>query len=355
MNKEFTVIARLAALMAALAFVGLLAITIVAFATQRQFLRVAPYTEALLEVNAYERSPGILAELFVATLNETRGGLARQLPLPEVSQSDVELFLSILLPRDWLQSQTEVIVRRAIAGLNGEQSTQPAVLSLVDLKEQLNSQVGRQALLAVIDTRPACGATDLSNFTCGFNLAGEISCRPPSLNLELCGTAIDLAVGGMATQIPDQIDLDAVLQLSDPLSAPLREHARRYVAAVSLLARFGWFVALPFLLVATLLAVRSFAGLLRWWGAPLLAVALCLLPVIALTLLWPTWYIWAPLEELALVAPSLAQLLADVAGVLSQGLVLQLVVPMILLGGAGVGMLALSFLAPLAQRWVAQG
>lgn len=353
MKRDIPLIARVVALFSALTFVVLLSASISSFVIARQFFRAEPYRRALVEVNAYERAPGILADLFVNTVSGAR--MASQLPLPELNQADVELFLSILLPRQWLQSQTEVVVQRATDELNGESPAQPALLSLTELKEQLSGTAGRDALLAIINTRPACGPIALEAFTCGFALDGMITCRPPSLNQEICGSAIDLATAGIASQIPDQIDLDAVLQFSDPLTAPIRDHARRYVTVVSLLGRFGWLAALPFLLLTTVLAVRSFSSWLRWWGAPLVGVALCLLPLVALTMFWPTWYVAAPLEELATTAPALSLLLSDVAAVLSRGLVLQLVVVSALFGIAGAGMVALSFIAPAVQRWVAQG
>lgn len=356
MNKELTLIARLLAALCALIFTVVMALSITAFATQRQFLRPDPYIRALSEVNAYERAPGIFGELFALALDDARGsGLMAQLPFPEIGQADVELFLSILLPRDWLQSQTEIVVRRAIADLNDRQPQTPSLISLVEIKERLNGPQGTQAMLAVIETRPVCSDTDLSALTCGFNLAGEITCRPPGLNFEVCGAAVGLAAGGIASLMPDQIDLDTVLQLSEPVSAPLRDYARRYASAISLLARFGWLVALPFLLGATLFGVRSFPGWMRWWGAPLLGIAICLFPVAAVTLIWPTWYMAAPLAELGQVAPALTQLLTDVTGVLSEGLMLTLAIAMLLFGAAGLGMLALSFIAPAVYRWMSQG
>lgn len=355
MKKEFTLIARLAALMSALTFMGLLVLSITAFAAQRQFLRPAPTLRALTEVGAYERSPGVLAELFASLLNDNRSGLARELPLPDVNQSDIEIFLTALLPRNWVQSQTDVVVRYLLADLNGEPAPQPAVLSLAALKERLNSPAGSQALLAVIETRPACSATDLSALTCGFNLSGEIACRPPGLNLELCGAAFGVAAGGIAALIPDEVSLDAALELGAALTGPLRANARRYASAISLLARFGWLATLPFLLGVTLFGVRSPVGLLRWWGAPLLGAAACLLPAIALTLLAPTWFLDAALRELAQGAPLLAQLIGDVTGHLSRGFVLQLGLAALILSAVGAGMLALSFLAPPVQRWINQG
>ena len=355
MNREFTLIARFLALLSALMFVGVLAFTIIAFAAQRQFLRAQPYSEALLEVNAYERSPRVLAEMVVTTLANSPAGLLRQLPLPNVTQQDLEIFLTVFLPRDWLQSQTEVVINRGIAGLNGDAAPEATYLSLAPLKEQLNSPVGAQALLAVINQRPACEAGDFSAITCGFNLQGDIACRPPSLNLELCGTAIGAAAAGMASLIPDQIELEALLELSQPVTAPLRNYAARYAGAISFLAFYGWLAALLLLFGVTVFGVRSPIGWLRWWGAPLLGVALCLLPVTALTLLSPTWYVSALLAELAQSLPALAQLAADVVEVLSQGLALQLAIAVIILGAVGAGMLALSFLAPPLYRWLTQG
>ncbi|HZD10455.1 MAG TPA: hypothetical protein VE553_03865 [Candidatus Binatia bacterium] len=101
--------------------------------------------------------------------------------------------------------------------------------------------------------------------------------------------------------------------------------------------------------------MRSLAGWLRWWGAPLVGIAASLLPVIAITLLSPTWYIAAPLEEVSRIAPSLAQLIGEVGTVLSQGLVLQLLIAMVILGAIGAGMVALSFLVAPLRRWIAQG
>lgn len=355
MNKETSLLLRLMAVASLMVFVALLTLSILALVTQRQFLRAAPYIGALQEVNAYERAPGVLAEIITNSFNGEPGPLAQLLPLPDLNQADVELFLSLLLPRDWLQSQSELIVTRAVAELNGNAPPQPAVLSLTEPKARLGGPAGREALVSLIEQRPACGPADLAAFTCGFNLAGEIACRPPTLNLDLCSAALDLAIGGLVTQIPDQIDLDLVLQLSSPFTAPLRDYARRYASVVTFVARFGWFLALPFLFLATLLAVRSLSGWLRWWGAPLLGVSFALLPAIALTALFPAWYVAAPLQELATMAPAFSLLLADVAGVLSRGLVLQLLIAAFLLGVIGGGMVVLSFVAPWLQRWVAQG
>lgn len=354
MNKELTLIARFLALLAALVLAGLLALTITAFAAQRQFLRAEPYKAALLEVNAYERSPGILAEFVATALDNSPTGLLGPLPLPNLTQQDLQIFLTVFLPRDWLQSQTEVVVDRAIAGLTGQPAPVPTLLSLAPLKEQLNSPAGTQALLAVINQRPACEAGDLSAFTCGFNLQGDIACRPPSLNQQLCGAAINAATAGIASLIPDQVELESLLALSEPLTAPLRDYAGRYASAISLIAIYGWLAALLMLFAITILGVRSFTGWLRWWGGPLLGAALCLLPVTALTVLSPAWYVSALIGELRLSLPALAEVAADVVEVLSQGLVLQLVIAMVILSAAGAGMVALSFVGPPVYRWFAQ-
>ena len=355
MRNEITLIARLAALISALTFMALLALSIVAFAAERQFLRPAPYMRALSEINAYERAPRILAELFITVLNDGRSGVARELPLPEASQSDVELFLAAFLPAEWVESQSGVVVRYLIADLNREPPPEPAVLSLVALKERLTSAAGAQALLAVIETRPACGVTDLSALTCGFNLSGEIACRPPALNMELCGAALGLASGGIAALLPDEVSLEAALNVGAALTGTLREDARRSATLISLVARFGWLASLPFLVGLTLFGVRSLAGWLRWWGAPLLGAGVILAPLIALTFLSPVWFVSAGLGELAHSAPQLAQLIGDVTGHLSRVYVLQLSAAALLLGITGTGMLALSLLAPSVQRWIRQG
>lgn len=355
MKRETSLLARSLALMAMLTFAVLIILTVVAFVTQRQFLRATPYINALQQVNAYERGPGIIAELLVSSLDGPRNSLAQVLPLPELNQADTERFLASLLTRDWMQDQTEVIVHRAIAELNNDPPPSPAVLSLAAVKANLSGAAGREALLAVIETRPACGPADLRALTCGFDLAGEISCRPPTLNVDICGAAIDLALNAIVPQIPDEVSLDAVLPVLEPLYAPLRQHVQRYASAISLVALFGWLAAAPFFLLGSLLAIRSFQNLLRWWGAPLLAISLGLLPIIALTGLWPTWYIAAPLQELSSNAPSLATLIGDVATLLSRGAVVQLLVVAVLAGIVGLAMVGASFLMPAAQRWMAQG
>ncbi len=355
MNRQHSLLLRLMALLAMAAFVALFSLSVVAFVAQRQFLRAAPVLAALQEVGAYERAPGILADLLISSTGAPRSGLAQLIPIPELNKADTERFLATLLPQTWLQAQSEMVVQRAMAGLNGQPPPTPAVISLVEVKAQLQGAAGREAVLAAIEARPACGPMDLSAFTCGFNLAGDIACRPPALNLDICGTAIDLALVGLTAQVPDQVDLDVVLRFSEPLSGPLRDHARRYATAIRLLGTFGWLAALPFFLLGSLLAVRSLSGLLRWWGAPLAGVGLTLLPVIALTALWPTWYVAAPMQHLSAGAPSLAGLLADVAAVLGRGLALQLGLIAFVFLLLGVGMLALSYIAPWLQRWLNQG
>lgn len=341
-----TLVARLLALFFALLFVGTTTLFATSFTVRRHLLQPAPYKQALGQVNAYERAPGILAQSTTTFLQGEAVSPENGVPWAGLTQEDYEILFGHLLPGDWLQSQTEAIVDQTFLALESGRPAAPITLSLLAFKENLTGQAGTQALMDVIATRPPCPEGELSALTCGFDLQEGLSCRPPALTLQLCSAVLDTALAGAAGAIPDRVEINTLLQAMVPSADSLLETAAFYRRLILLVAGYGWIASGLFLLLTTAFAVRSLRGWFRWWGVPLLGVSFCLLPLAALTWLAPTWYVSAPLGDLRAAAPALGQLLADVFALLGRRLALELGVATLILGAAGLGLLLLSFLVP---------
>ncbi|HSM59120.1 MAG TPA: hypothetical protein VK879_23390 [Candidatus Sulfomarinibacteraceae bacterium] len=348
MGKAVTVVARLLAAFFAFLFVLSATAFIFAFVARVHLLRPAPYKQALAEVNAYDQAPAALAELLAMA-----GGPQRSAFL-QLQQEDYEILLQRVLPREWLQSQTEAIIDHVFAATDAPGEAPTMTISLAALKQNLDSEAGGQALLEIIRRRPACSIGDLSALTCGFDLSGAIQCRPPEPQLQLCGEAASGAFAAAAATLPDQITLSGLLQAGAPLRQLVEEAGGPYPALVRQTARFGWVAALFFLLLVTAFGARSLRSLLLWWGAPVVALGAALVLLALFTWLAPTWFLNYVLADVQAAAPQLGRLLMEAVAVLGRRMALWLGVAGMAAGAGGLILALVSFLAPRPRRQTQQ-
>lgn len=349
MDRALFAFSRLLALLFAALFVLAAALFVIAFVARRQLLRPAPYKAALQQVDAYGRAPQILSGILAGALNDARERDSAASLFLNLSQADYEIMLEHLLPGQWLERQVEGIIDQSFAAMEGEVGDSPITVSLTALKENLRGQAGSQALLAVVETRPACAPGDLRTLTCGIDLQAGISCQPPSAQLQLCATALNAVLVGTTSLIPDTVELSALLRAVGPLAQTVRDALYPYNVLLRPVARFGWVLLPAFLLLLTLFAVRSLRDWLRWWGLSVLGVAIVLLPVALLTWLSPAWFFAGTLGEIRSWQPALGQLATDVVSVLGRRIALQLSLATAGLGLLGMTMAATSLLAPARQ------
>ncbi|MFW6069752.1 MAG: hypothetical protein ACOC9X_01805, partial [bacterium] len=333
MGKAVTVLARLLAAFFAFLFVLSAAAFVFAFVARVHLLRPDPYKQALVEVDAYERAPAALAELLA--IGTGQAGDGQTALFLQLEQEDYEILFRRLLPRAWLQTQTETVVDNVFAAAAARGEGPTITISLLELKQNLDGRAGGQALLDIIRRRPACSAGDLSALTCGFDLSGAIQCRPPEAQLQLCEEAASGAFTAAAATLPDEVTLSGLLPDGAPLRQFVEAAAGPYPALVRQTARFGWLAALFFLLLVTVFGARSLRTLLLWWGAPAVALGAILVLLALVTWLLPTWFLTYLLNDIRSAAPQLGQLLTDAVAVLGRRMALWLGVAGVATGAGG--------------------
>lgn len=329
------VIAKALALICAVLFVVTALGALVLFNAGQQLLNPAPYKRALAQQHIYERLPALAAADLAASVEEAG---EEALPFQFASQEDFERILSDLLPPQWLREQAERVVDQTFAYLASDDEKASLVISLVEVKERLSGPAGTDALLRLVRSWPPCSADELTAWQ-ALAATGEPpeempTCRPPEEMMDEVAALMPQFARQMAAEIPDTLDLarssDSEGVASDP--RPAFRMARLAVMLSPL-------VPLGFLLLVVVFGVRSWRGMLNWWGAPLLVVGLVGLGMAGAILPAFQWMLAAYSSQLADVPPSMMTITAEVGRALAASVAVRVGVMSALLALLGPAML----------------
>jgi len=190
--------------------------------------------------------------------------------IKNLSVTNWETIIGTLFPPDALRRTTENLIDQFFAYLNGRQKT--VTLNLVDLKNRLAGQAGVNSLLELVRAQPACSDQQLLQFLASLvSGGGEVSlCQPPQEVLDQLKPVIQDQLAAFASLIPDQRVLLSP-ETGENTAASGPSGTSSLVAAVRLAhlgMRLSPDLALGFLLLITLFAVRTPKSWLRWWGIP---------------------------------------------------------------------------------------
>jgi len=320
-SKSTGCLARGIAAILAVLFVIVTPLVLLLFNLQYHLLDSDLYKQALVEQNFYDQLPSLVGEQLVTTMlynpceedpslcegegppedrggapDEPQGGPPAYLQL--LRPEDWDTVLSILLPQNWIQEQTEAVIDQAFAYLNGETEQLELTISTRELRQNLSGPPARAAILGVINALPPCTLEQLAELGVeGFNPEQPSlpSCKPPDELLDPLLDQATVMLGELASGIPDETSLGSLSLFGDgeeepgggpgpagfgPFGADPLETLRlaRQLISYSLL------LPLALLLLIVPFAVRSLKGFLRWWGIPLLIAGLfTLLPALAIT------------------------------------------------------------------------
>ena len=197
--------------------------------------------------------------------------LARAMSFLE--QDEVERVLDLLIPPEWARAQVGGALESLYAWMDNDSPSPVVPLDLRPIQQSLLTGGAERLVETILDSWPACTVEQIEELAMAAIQGGEVQmpyCEPP----EPYRSAISLmATQGLiegARALPPTIDLLG----QDPAQSPqdlagamaLKEQLRLMRA----LARWGWLLPLSFLGIIMALVVRSFRGLTRWWGIPLL-------------------------------------------------------------------------------------
>ncbi|MGD2027153.1 MAG: hypothetical protein PVI99_04985 [Anaerolineales bacterium] len=295
MNILSTLSKGLAALFAA-AFVIVFPLMLFIFNVDQHMMQPQLYKTALEERGLYEEIPSLLAKELGKLSDqmqpdqaENRRTEAFAKVMQSLDEKDWLFMVETLMPEDWAQAQVEEAVDSIFAFLDGETETIDITVSLEALKSRLGGPQGEDVLIRLVEALPQCTASDLINFTFGLFTGDNPDlpiCAPPT---DLIKDNID-SLGFLLTMAADAIPNSITIQLTEEefaANAPQNEAAdTNLVAAYRMTKRLRTILPLVaggLLVGIAVFAVRSFHGLLRWWGWPLtLGSAAAFLPAITM-------------------------------------------------------------------------
>jgi hypothetical protein len=233
----------------------------------------AHWLGALDASGAYERAPAAIAEQLAA--GKGPGGSAGL--LGPLEPADVEALVSAAAPPEWLREQTHVVLPPLIESLAATGELR-GTIRLESLKLRLSGASFQAALLAQIGSWPDCSADQLRQVSGGT----LVRCRPPADLTDELSLAIAAILPVVTAQLPDEIDLAAVVPGATGATAgpaapggvigPLRAVAvaRPIVTSLAL-------VGVLVLAAATLVSGLTIRSTLRVWAIPLAVGGLGLL------------------------------------------------------------------------------
>ena len=321
MNKKENSVARVFAILISILFVITAFISILLIDIQNQTFNPEVYKQALSDSGIYDRLPELIGEQIVYAVNRNpcmqnpascteEQSASTPAYLSSVDASEWAGILSRLVNPDWFKTQIESAIDQVMAFLITPGQPLNLDISLVELKARLGGEDGYQAIVALLNSLEPCTTGDLLNLPSVVLNNGDPTglplCRPSESVLRLGEDAIRTSLKGVADKLPDNTSTffnATTNSLGTGLVA-----AQRMVQLLRMAAIISPVIPLFLLLVITLLVVRSFKGFLKWWGVPLVAVAvLCFLSTLLIAPLARTFlFVQLHVEGLA---PGLVEVL----------------------------------------------
>jgi hypothetical protein len=281
MNKLGSVFIRVITIILTIGFVLSAVLSMFLISIDRRLLNASIYKSALVQQQIYNRLPAAIAQqLAMATKAESgnngTGSPSSGTPaiLQNLSADNWDSIVTSLAPPDILRSEVEGLIDQFFAYLNGEQDT--VNLDLTPVKNRLVGSAGQDALLSLIHAQPACTLQQIAQYLASALSGQGLSiCRPPDSLLTQAQPILQAALRQLAGQLPDSILLIPATstQGSTSGSSPAQTLATAFHNA-RLIMRLSPDLPLVFLLLISLLAVRSPKNWLRWWGIPLCVTGL---------------------------------------------------------------------------------
>ncbi len=214
------------------------------------------YQKAFASSDFYNKLPTAMAESMLAGTTDPN-----QLPvvMRGMSQQAWEGYFRAMLPQETLKAMGDETLNSVFAYLNMQ--TNSVQVSLVPLKASMVSESGTQAVFTLLQSQPACTLEQIAQATMNLLNNSEIQfCNPPAELLPMLTPVIQGQMQATAMAIPDQLPL---------LTAPLQNDPRQTLQTARMAMRLSPILPLGFLLLLTIVAVRSLKDWLTWWGIPL--------------------------------------------------------------------------------------
>lgn len=241
------------------------------------------YKQAMADVNFYQRLPDAIANQLAVNLTPAAGDSDSGISLVVLDDQEWEAILIDLIDPNWLQSQTEGVIDQVFELLliSKDPLNTPIEFSVSEIKASIAGPEGVQAINQIIEAQPPCSLDQLVGLVqvgLGMeNTIGSILCRPPDFILAGINPVVESFLLATMEQVPETIDFHipfsqienqaaGVSQVDDQAFIPKSLQRLRQVNTLR-----SWSPLLPviFLLLMSLVAVRSLRDFMAWWGGTL--------------------------------------------------------------------------------------
>lgn len=175
-----------------------------------------------------------------------------------------------VVPPGWAQEQLQALVAGFYTWLSSDAAAPDLVVDFAPVRAHLLNSGAADLVDLIWSTWPNCTSAQASQIEAAIN-AGEspqlITCRPPEPTAGLFKATMVLGLESEVQTMPDKIP---VADLAGAGSNADLQQIRRTLNGIHLLATWLWLVPASLLGLIVALVVRSWTGLFRWWGIPLL-------------------------------------------------------------------------------------
>jgi len=272
--------ARILAGLVAAALVVVLPVTLLA----RNLALVLFEPQALAQaVSEQLIESGLLRETVIGSLLGDAGGvngMSLGSAMQYLTPDEREATIGELVPEGWVKDQIVQVTTDLFAWFDSPSTRLLLTVDTAPVAASLKGTAAAGVVEAVVESWPACTLEDVGEMIGIGATPGDQGfpyCEPPEPLRGVVVSALTGALGVLGQTLPARVAIvDQEFEDTDKLL-----ETKEQVRMLQFVARWGFLVALGLLGVITLLVVRSWKGLTRWWGIPLLLGGLlAFLPVL---------------------------------------------------------------------------
>jgi hypothetical protein len=246
------------------------------------------YQQALEDVRIYQRLPETIARQLAVNLSSAPGESDSRIPLVVLNEQEWETILIDLIDPIWLQSQSEHIIDQIfeILLVSPDPVNTPLEISVTEVKKSLAGPDGVQAFNQIIEAQPPCSLDQLVGLVqTGLGMENSISsvlCRPPDFIIAELNPFVESFLITTVGQLPDQVEFYLPFSTLESYTESIAQEPNlgdipepvRILRQTNSLISLSPLLPVIFLLLLTLVVVRSLRDLMVWWGASLLTAGI---------------------------------------------------------------------------------
>ena len=197
-----------------------------------------------------------------------------------LTREDWERILSHILTPAWTKSQTESVLDQFFTFLDSSEDKLKITISLVGLKANLTGEKGMDIIRILVNAQPPCTKSLLGIFV--DMVAGDfspeqlLSCRPPQDLIDDLAPVMESALDLVIDELPETVHLEKQVfgRQESSVSGESREGLEIDFQDIRFLMQISPVIPFIFLVLLTILGVRSLKDFLLWWGIPFVILGL---------------------------------------------------------------------------------